>query len=74
MIKTPRKIRRVNGVPIPAKGYLSGLHVSQAYNKGWTDGNLDGSYNESEKGEKKIAELSAMISRLKQKVRVLENR
>lgn len=69
----PRKVQRVNGVPIPAKGYLSGLHVSQAYNKGWQDGNLDGSYNESEREKKKIAELSATISRLKQKVRDLQN-
>lgn len=68
------KVRRVNGVPIPARGYLTGLHVSQAYNKGWQDGNLDGSYDEATKAEKKIAELSGEVSRLKQKIHDLKNK
>jgi len=38
---------RVDGVPVPAKGYLRGSNTGQAYNKGYKDGELEGSYKEN---------------------------
>lgn len=46
---TVRPPFRVDGVPVPAKGYLQGLNTGQLYNRGYKDGELEGSYNENQK-------------------------
>lgn len=40
---------RVDGVPVPAKGYLRGENIGTAYTKGYKDGELDGSFKENQK-------------------------